>query len=349
MATDAKSHHVDLLDNDGSRELGCYCPVGCFTTLPSEWITSLRALEIASALYSRLPGATISLRLIDQELFKAKWFPKQFTGVEGQFSMMLKTSVQDLCKYMMRAHSFACIAMMESGQSNIDVKHMEAVVALCSDNSIFVAGILLSDPATTNLGMSIRHLIGNVGHAGMVLMISPSDPSTRSPTYDASMINHKLYDGNHIDSFKGTSLHLSFTKWKMPLEWDNTGDIDQQVFLLESVISVHDKGHWVSDLDVLILEAGIRDILQFTCNCDRRELPADKDIASLDSWDELLDAPPSTGVIRASDNWVARLCTAAVLVRKGHAHRLVITADESICWACMTTHYRSNLPRFIIN
>lgn len=341
-----------LLVSDNDRNLGWYYTVGIYRATPIEWITSLRALEIVSVLYSQLPGATISLRLIDQELFKAKWFPRLYSETGDTFVVVAKTSTQDLCGQMSRTQSFACIAMMESGQSNIDIEHMEAVVALCSENSIFVAGILLSDPTTANLGMNIRHLVGNVGHAGIVLMISPNEPSTRAPTYDVSMIDHNLYDGKHIDSFKGTSLHLSFTKWEMPLEWDSTGDIDQQVFLLESVISVQDKGRWIADLDVLALEKDGCDILHFPCDCDRSKPPTDKDIASLDSWEELLDAPPSVGVIRASDNWVARLCAAAILIRKGQGHCVVVTADEPICWACMAEHYaypESHLPQFIIN
>lgn len=167
---------MGLLDNDNDRRLGFYYTVGIYRIIPIEWITGLRALEIVSVLYSQLPGATISLRLIDQELFKAKWFPRNFTEMGDSFNVICNNSTQKMCDQMTRAQSFACIAMMESGQSNIDIEHTEAVVALCSDNSIFVAGILLSDPTTDNLGMNIRHLIGNVGHAGIVLMISPNEP-----------------------------------------------------------------------------------------------------------------------------------------------------------------------------
>lgn len=338
--------------------MGCYYTVAAFRELPTEWIKGLRALEIASVLYEQLPGATISLRLINQELYKAKWLPweahmqERIDTSTPAFTTAINTSVQDLCKNMMRSHSFACIAMMESGRYNLDTEHTEAVVALCSSNSIFVAGILLSDPTTDNLGMSIRHLVGNVGHAGIVLMISPNEPSMRAPTYDASIIHHNLYDGKRIDSFKGTSLHLSFTKWEMPFEWYSTGDVDQQLFLLESVISVQDSGRWIADLDVLALERDGVDILQFVCDCDRSKPHTNKDIASLDSWEELLDSPPSVGVIRASNNWVARLCAAAILARMGQAHCVVIMADEPICWACMAERYswpEWHLPQFIIN
>ena len=314
---------MGLLDSDNGRTLGCYYTVGVYRELPTEWIKSLRALEIASVLYIQIPGATISLRLVNQELFRAEWFPWDSKKEESFTS----TSAQDLCKDMTRAHSFACIAMMESGRYNLDIEHTRAVIALCCGNSIFVAGILLSDPATDNLGINIRHLIGNVGHAWMVLIVSPDGPSTRAPTYDASMTDHNLYDGRHINSFKGTSLHLSFTQWEMPLEWYSTGDVDQQLFLLESVISVQDNGQWIADLDVLGLERDGVEILQLVCDCDRTKPPTAKDIVSLDSWEELLDSPPSVRVIRASNNWVARLCAAVILVRKGQAHNLILRRD----------------------
>lgn len=264
------------------------------------------------------------------------------------------TSVEDLCEGMSRANSFACIAMLESGQANIEVEHTESVMALCSEDSIFVAGILLSDPTAKNLGMNIQHLIGNVGHSGIVLMVAPLEPSIRAPGYDISLVDHNLYDGRRIDTFQGISLHLSFTRWKMPVFWESNGEIDQQIFLLESVISVQDKGRWVADLDVLCLEQNAVEILEFGCNCNPDEVPEDKDIASLDSWDELLDAPPAVGVVRASGNWAARLSIASALVQKGYSHCAVLVANETrgICWRHMVEHYaypELHLPQFIIN
>lgn len=333
---------------------GFYYTLSRYRQLPLQWMISLRALEIISVLYRQLPTAKIPLRITETDLSQAKWLPDILRQSTSFGELIAHKSVKVLCEEMSRANTFACIAMLESGQANIEVEHTESVMALCSEDSIFVAGILLSDPTTKNLGMNIQHLIGNVGHSGIVLMVAPLEPSIKTPGYEISLVDHNLYDGRRIDTFKGTSLHLSFTKWKMPVFWESTGEIDQQVFLLESVISVQDKGRWVADLNVLCLEQDSMDILEFGCDCNPDELPQEKDIVSLDSWEELLDAPPSVGVVRSCGNWAARLSIASALVQKGHSHCAVLVANEprGICWRHLVEHYaypELHLPQFIIN
>lgn len=149
--------------------MSCRYTVGEHRKIPLEFLSSLRALEIATVLYKQLPSATIALQVIEQELYKAQWLPVGLTDISTSMFDLVNRPVEDLCSTMMRANSLACIAMFESGRHNIDVKHTNEVVALCSEDSIFVAGIVLCDPTTDNLGMNIRHLVGNVGHAGIVL------------------------------------------------------------------------------------------------------------------------------------------------------------------------------------
>lgn len=146
-------------------------------------------------------------------------------------------------------------------------------------------------------------------------------------------------------------MHLSFTSWEAPLDWDNTGEIDQQIFLAESVISVQDNGKWVADLEVLSLEENGIEILRFPCGCEEGQRPSVPDIAALDSWGELLDPPSSTAVVRASGNWVARFATVVVLVQKELGHTLVITEDENVCWRCLIEDYAEleQLHLFIVN
>lgn len=55
---------------------------------------------------------------------------------------------------------------------------------------------------------------------------------------------------------------------------------------------------------------------------------------------------------RPGTSRAVRLCATAILIRKGQARYVVVTADEPICWACMAKHYAypgSCLPQFIIN
>ncbi|KLP12583.1 Uncharacterized protein LW94_12200 [Fusarium fujikuroi] len=227
--------------------------IGKFPIVSKEFLKSLHVLELAGTIYQQLPTATVSLKVIDQDLSKAHWVP---VGLKSHLSHQLAgVSVEEESLKLPRRNAFAAIAMFESGFLNIDTEQLSEVVALCFEDSIFVSGILLSDPATESLGISMRHLVGNIGQAGMVFMVAPMDPRIRHPTYDSRLVGQHSYDGKCTDKFGGTSLHLSFTNWKFALDWNNAGEIDQQAFLLESVISVQDKGKWVADIDVLELES----------------------------------------------------------------------------------------------
>lgn len=152
-------------------------------------------------------------------------------------------------------------------------------------------------------------------------------------------------------------LHLSFTTWKVPLDYGNTGVIDQEIFLLEAVVSVQDKGKWVADFDVLSLEREPPDII--SCSCERRTarrpepLPNTDNILSIESWDEFLDPPPCIGVLHTHGNWVARLAASCALIQQGNGHTVVILRDgeNNLCWKCLGREYSDpepHLPQRII-
>ena len=320
-------------------------------------LISLRALELATIIYRQLPTATVSLKVVDLELSKAHWIPDRLKSIQNagyqEFSQAISMSVEEESLKLPRCNVFAAIAMFESGFLNIDAEQLGRVVALCSEDSIFVSGILLSDPATECSGIDMRHLVGNIGQAGMVFMVAPMSPQIRPPKYDPSVMRQHTYDGRCTDKFKGTSLHLSFTNWKFALDWNNTGEIDQQVFLMESVISVQDRGQWVADIDVLELERSEPQVIQFRCECCRDAAPpASEDILSLESWEEILHPPPSIGVIRSNRNWVARLAAITILAQKNQEHAAVLLGNEPICWSCLEELYSEpepHLPSFIIH
>lgn len=326
----------------------------------SEMVIGMRALEVAHKLYETLPGATVSLRIIEQNLLKAHWLPSSIKTIldlmstnsrmDG-YNMILSTPVDEHIKDMTRQDSFACVAMFESGHLNVDPSRLTEVIALCYENSIFVAEILLRDPSIDTSTLGLAHLIGNVGHAGLVFMVSPIEPRVRPAQHNPSLIDHIKYDNSAMDKLRGTSLHLSFTTWKMPLDWETTGEIDQDVFLLESVVSVQDKGTWVADIDVLEREREGIDTLKFTCACLDPSFPADADAVSLDTWEELLDPPPCVGIFRAKDNWAARLAAVSILIQQGRNHVAIIVDGDRVCWRCLNEMYAEpepHLPQVLI-
>ncbi|OTA58911.1 hypothetical protein K449DRAFT_298336, partial [Hypoxylon sp. EC38] len=289
------------------------------------WIRSVRALETASILYEKLPGATIPLKIVELELHQASWFPMSATN-ERSRSDILRKSARELFNAMTRENAFGCIAMFESGRFNIDSRHLEEVVALCTENSIFVAGILLSDPCDTSDGPRIRHLVGSIGQVGMVLLVSPLQPRIKPIGFDPMAVDHKVFAGERADRFQAVSMHMSFTEWKMPLDWENTGEIDQEIFLLESVISVQHNGQWIADIDVLQLEKDPPDLFYSDCksDCATTESLDLREVLRIDTWEELLDPPPETGVLRAKGNWIARLAAVSILIQQSKGNAIVL-------------------------
>ncbi|KAI1745747.1 hypothetical protein F4680DRAFT_112079 [Xylaria scruposa] len=325
------------------------------------FLQSITALQIATVLYQQLPGATVSLRLVDMELHKASWLPDSFAEEQDnlqKYQYWIPTlSAADWFRKMTRAEALGCIALFESGRFDIKKEHMADVLALCSEDSIFVAGIMLGDPTSQSLsGPQIRHLVGSIGQAGLVLLVSPLDPRIRPTGYNPWAVQHKQYDGKRENKFESVSLHLSFTEWKMPLDWASTGEIDQEVFLLESVLSVMHSGQWIGDIDVLELEKTPVDIFETECKGDCEVEGTDHsqavELISLDTWEELLDPPPSVGVFRAKSNWAARLAAASISSHQNNPRAILLIGGTELCWKCLVSHYsypELHLPQIVID
>ena len=209
---------------------------------------------------------------------------------------------------------------------------------IASGNSIFVIDAMLSDPFETLAANSVKRIIGNIGRTGICMLVAPFEPKIRPLGDSYNLVEHAVYDGKRENNFKGTSLHLSFTDWTLPLEVKGTDGrtIDQEAYLVESVISVLDSGKWVADLDIL----GI-DFEALTKLCQRQQCPghpngrADYDCTSLDSWEELLDGPMTLGIFRAHGNWAARLAAVSILCQKNQAHAIGILGPEAFCFECL--------------
>jgi len=68
------------------------------------------------------------------------------------------------------------------------------------------------------------------------------------------------------NTFEGTTLHLSFTNWKLPLDTGARGTVNQDVSYIETVISVHDCGERVAVVDILNFTTQVRRII--FCKCE---------------------------------------------------------------------------------
>lgn len=202
-----------------------------------------------------------------------------------------------------------------------------------------MAKSLLSDPWTACYGSEIERLTGNIGKPGLTLLVPPPRPKLKDlhmETYH--MINHASFDGKLEDSFAHTTLHLSFTQYKQPVSTKIYREKDVQAYFRESLVSVHDHGQWIGDVDILGM---FQDALLLripycegqhdkTTQFDPSSTPS-QGLIAIDDWHELLDPPSIDAVVRTHENWVARLASAAVSVQK---QKRTILLPPHVCWNC---------------
>ena len=290
---------------------------------------ALEALTVATRVYLQLDGATISLKVLEAPLNEARWSTELNTD---RFTWL----------HVSRSATLACIVHFESGTVLLGPHELDKTLAVASGNSIFVISAMVSDPFEDIAATSVKRIVGNIGRNGISMLVAPFEPKIRPLSNQYNLVEHAEYDGKRENNFKGTSLHLSFTSWTLPLEVRGAEGrtIDQEVYLVESVISVLDSGKWVADLDVL----GI-DFQTLTRFRQRHQCPGhpngrtDYDYTSLDSWEELLDGPMSVGFFRAHGNWAARLAAVSILSQKDQAHAIGILGPEAFCFECLSSNY----------
>ena len=286
-------------------------------------VSSLEALDLLHGLYGDLPGATISPRLLTLKytLGETRWaqLPPKYLSSPS-------------CR---RFFAFACIAMCETGVLNLDPGEMMSVMAISSGNSLYIASDLLQDPAQPARGFSVKRVVGNIGRAGLAILIPPQEPKLPVENPDSwRLINHASFDGKLENCFASTSLHLGFSGYEFALADDSHGGRFTEAFYIEAVVSVHDRGEWVADLDVLsAIDTHFFHILSTKACCKEKPSPATPGfyLTSIDQWEELLDQRGHCAVVRAHQNWQARLAASVISVRLGYP-TLVFAGDP--CWKC---------------
>ncbi len=318
-------------------------PVGTFGLHQSHF-KALTALAVAEDTFVSFREATIPLRITSISLSAVKWFDEVATKIDSiHLNADALAGVHRVysVRHMepSRCRSFACIVTLESGQQ-MGPSDCQGIIAVSVGNSIFVAAELLSDPLDFGAcGGQVRRLTGNVGMPGISLMILPQSPLRIRPmSHDLRVVPHLEYDHKRQDNFQGTSLHLSFTNWRRPFDAADHGMIDETIFWVECVVSVHDRGKWVADVDILALEnRGYIEPWPLACECGGS---GDGNMTSIDSWEEILDLPENVGVVRAHGNWAARLAVLAVCrQRKDPSEVFVVRPKDTLCARCLPAQY----------
>ncbi|KAK4059674.1 hypothetical protein Trihar35433_10721 [Trichoderma harzianum] len=238
-----------------------------------------------------------------------------------------------------RAQTFACIAMFENRDVNLHSESLKKVMAMSAGNSIYVAMPLICDPFECPKENEVKHIIGNIGKPGVSLMIPPAPPKRKKvDEYVWKHATHALFDGRLDDAFNHTSLHLSFTKYKLPVKFSH-GYQSVEGNFIETLISVFDKQEWIADLDILgAIDESMWERMPNSskkeCRHQQEENTPRFKLTSIDSWDEFLDKPSNSCIFRASNNWLARLSAAALNANLG-SRTIVLDTSKSPCWDCL--------------
>jgi len=323
----------------------------------------LKAYGAVMQIYKLLPDATASISVIKQPLTESKWFPK--------------APIREPAPSLSLAQVFSCICMFDSGTCDLDPSVLGEVFAMSSGNSIYVAGALLCDPYEEPSTTEVRRVIGNVGRAGISLLIVPPDLNIREAELEHyKQINHMPFEGHPQDSFRPTSVHLSFTEYAMPLVIQNEKRhiIDRPANLVETLIQVYDQRAWVADLDIIKAVSHRTGQLEqnnsfqrLICHCEESSRPRNQSafadlvrrlqgfrdwqsetiMTNIDNWDKMLD-PPQSGicVVRAQGNWLARLAISAMCSQLGFH---IIVMPQNPCWTCCEGVILSHLKAFSLS
>lgn len=297
----------------------------------SAYFLSLSTLASIEEVYKELGDATISPIITTNPLSSAKWLSRKADSFWA-FRMT-------------REETFACITYLESGL-NLHLSTFKGVMALSSADSIFVSRELLCDPLNQPSSGSVRRVIGNLGKPGVSLLIPPPNPLCLEPDPGSwKVINREYFKGELTNNFTGTTLHLSFTDWRTPIDVGQSaqGHRNVEAYIYEALVSVHDHGRWIADLDIIDAlgkGCGSWDHQWFyksgcthsphTDDPDPFNLCNSDQIVCIQNWDEFLDHPTGPAILMAHENWLARLAAAALAVRR---HDRVIVSDR-MCWDC---------------
>lgn len=344
----------------------------------SDWrrpLASLEALQFVTRVYKKLNGATINLEVLGSPISKSRWAEALHSGgivsvisewelnhdfrqddqrgIEAD-TVFAPTNVrpgrQERPIPRLKDESrklplvFACLAMFDSGHYDIDPGFLRGVFALSSGDSVYVASGILTDPAKRSQTQPLaRRVFGNLGRAEMSFLIPPAEPRLNAHRIvDWQLINHCRFDSEFRNSFEGTSLHLSYTDYEMPIDLGVHGLRDKQAVLVEAIITLDDQGSPRGELDIGHLTSppsyGVWDTCVHT-EAERGQSANNdqlsdrlRSLVSIDCWDELLEFPDRKGIFRATGSWEARM---AGLVASLQMEKSVVVLTETPCLRCL--------------
>lgn len=304
------------------------------------YMQSAKAVSTAAMLYRDLADATIDIRVLQCRLWNAQWVRAAASrygqsGVSMTSSRSTPPSLEPY--YLDRACAFACVTMFESGHYNASPSELEDVMAMSSGDSLYVGAALLCGPSPQSYSGAIKRVAGNIGRPGIAFLVPPITPLMKEVSINEWPQTGRFeFDGIVKDCFKNTSLHLSFTGANTPVNLGFSGAQDADVYMLETLISVHDSGKWIADLNILNTFRSAQLKMMGRCGYEHHNAEGSRpscQVTSIDNWLQLVDQPEEPiCLVQTHGNWEARLAAGSISIAKSY---LTIIAPENICWFCV--------------
>ncbi|KAK3326999.1 hypothetical protein B0T19DRAFT_420567 [Cercophora scortea] len=357
-----KDYH---LDTDDILRLLETAPLN-FARFTSPRIEPLWLLGCMAELYESLGTATISLEAITGRICDQIWAQSLWKHQVYPDDKIEKGSGDDVFRSHLRMPkniAFACIAMMETGDQDLDPNQLSNVMAMAIGDSIYASACLSSDPYDLRVKDLIR-VLGNVGKPGVSLLIPPPSPRIlKLKTNNWNVVTHEPWDGSsQVGLFNKTSLHLWLTEYRVPYVVEHQGARDIQTFFQEAAVSIYDNGTWFGDIDIekavtmnLLVtrtpEACPHGVLPMGDPADWEAVGKEKRkkkkkakakakaiannstgevagdfqnrIRTVENWYELLDKPSNPVIARTRGNWMARLAFTALSSQLGYQTKML--------------------------
>ncbi|CAN9466789.1 unnamed protein product [Alternaria alternata] len=302
--------------------------------LHDHFYRSLEALSFVEEIYDGLPGACIDLRVTSQSAPESHWSP------------LFRKPNLDTPHSSPITRAFTVVAFFETGEIQLEPHKLGGVLALSHNNSIFVASRMLEDPTKLGSKHLIKRLTGNIGRPGFALLIPPNDPRMQKYDFNKYVVEYEPFNGDLVDSFSATSLHLSLTGYELPLDVEPRGNRDSEAYFVETNVSVYDGGEWVGDVDIMRAQRIWPRFGDCHHNAEQRKqrnhLP--NNMQAVNSWRAFLDAPVGAGVLRAFGNPMARLAAATLAMQKGYNFHIL---GPDPCWTCVQHDVFPRQPSYI--
>ena len=176
--TEQPENFFDLADIRKAFTLSLVDPLKLLTRI-DDHLHSLLAMSAAASIFENMAEATVSLEgLSNTVLGNSTWYrdaaQRLLETGQKKLSHHEKVGTLLMTPALSLPETFGCICMFVSGTLDLNPEELSRVMAVSAGDSLYVAGVLLNDPAKVP-SKAVERVPGNIGRPGMALLIPPTN------------------------------------------------------------------------------------------------------------------------------------------------------------------------------